>query len=80
MRFFRRINAHVQEYAALYPLEKSHFRWRPDKIMNRFLSPPSPSLIADGNMLKLMEIDLATQKSRWLANGERGDVVWVKSH
>jgi len=57
-----------------------------DKNLEMYFPTMSPDgkkiavVIADGNRLMLMEIDLATQKSRWLANGERGDVVWVKSH
>ncbi len=36
--------------------------------------------IVDGKMLMLKEIDISTQKLRWLANAARGDVVWSSVH
>lgn len=49
-----------------------------------------PSISPDGKRLVVVEeesgahflalIDLSAHKSRALASGERGDVLWVKSH
>jgi len=47
------------------------------------ISPDGKKLavvIAEGKKLVLMEIDIETKKSRWLADGTRGDVRWVKGH
>lgn len=58
-----------------------------DKNLEMYYPSISPDgkklsvVIVDGKTLMFMEIDVETQKSRWLANNvAHGEAVWVKSH